>query len=109
LITYCTTLFVSSPLSAKATSSASAVSAATPVKTPLPGIVRVSGLRVREGASVRTRWMFKLARNTKVTVLGLSHNHHWLKIQTADGKIGWVSAEFIRWVGGRFVNFPAVQ
>jgi uncharacterized protein YgiM (DUF1202 family) len=69
----------------------------------------VSGLRVREGASIRTRWMFKLARNVKVTVLGLSTNRHWLKIQTAEGKIGWVLAVYIKLIGGRFRNLPTVQ
>lgn len=103
------TLFVSAPLAANAASSIAAVRVTTPVKTPLPGIVRVFGLRVREGASIRTRWMFKLSRNTKVTVLGLSTNHHWLKIQTVDGRIGWVSAAYIKLVGGRFVNLPIVQ
>ena len=102
-----TMLFVGTPLAANAAVSSAAVRATTPVKSPLPGIVRVFGLRVREGASIR--WMFKLSRNTKVTVLGLSSNHHWLKIRTADGRIGWVSAAYIKLVGGRFINLPIVQ
>ena len=94
---------------------ATAISTPVPVvrvavtKTILPGVVRISRLRVREGASIRTRTIFTLLRNVHVTVLGLSTNRHWLKIQTGDGKIGWVSAAYIKLVGGRFRNLPTVQ
>ena len=81
----------------------------TVTKTTLPGVIFVTRLRVREGASIRTKTMFTLLRNTHVTVLGLSTNHHWLKIQTADGRVGWVSAAYVKLLNGHFRNLPAVQ
>src|SRR5258706_1416272 len=74
-----------------------------------PALCAYLDFGVREGASVRTRTIFTLLRNVHVTGLGLSTNRHWLKIQTEDGKVGWVSAAYIKLVGGRFRNLPTVQ
>lgn len=103
------TLNVSSAGASAIPQSVPVVRATTPAKTTLAGTVRISRLRVRDGASVRTKTRFTLTRNTRVTVLGLSTNRHWLKIQTSDGRVGWVSAAYIKLIGGRFRNLPTVQ
>ena len=77
--------------------------------TTITGIDKVSRLRVRESASLRSKVLFLLIRGQSVNILGVSAAHSWLKIETMDGKIGWASVPFIRLVGGKLSKLPVVQ
>jgi uncharacterized protein YgiM (DUF1202 family) len=105
---------------AMATKSASSMTRTLPTVTPritttnvtstiITGIDKVTRLRVRESASLRSKVLFLLIRGQSVNILGLSATHSWLKIETMDGKIGWVSVPFMRLVGGKLSKLPVVQ
>ena len=52
-------------------------------------------LRLREGASTSTRVLDSLPNGTYLKALSTPQNG-WLKVQTSAGKVGYVSAEYVR-------------
>lgn len=51
-------------------------------------------LRLRESASTSSQILANLIRGTHLTVLDAS-NSSWVKVQTTDGKTGYVSAQYV--------------
>jgi hypothetical protein len=96
---------------AAATSKKAATPVATPTITPtqiLPGVSRVSKLRVHDSPSTAGATLFTLSRNQHISILGVSPNKRWLKIQTDYVKTGWVSIFYIRITKGRLKNLAVL-
>jgi|GEM_PF-2383961 len=103
---------------ATSTATSSATSTATPLPTPtstatpLPmptpaatatptpattgrGTVNTDQLRLRAGPDTVFDMVVMLHAEDELAVLGRSADRAWLRVRTADGQDGWVSAEFV--------------
>lgn len=59
------------------------------------GIVTAGALNVRLGPGVHFRSFARIPQGTGVNLVGRNAAGTWLLVQLADGRIGWVSAQFI--------------
>ena len=59
----------------------------------LVGIVTAETLNARSGIEHNDKVLFSLKKDDKVLILDI--NNGWSKIQTKDGKEGWVSSIYI--------------
>ena len=93
---------------------ASFIAVAAPAKaapnaaTGVTATVRSRMLRLREGASTRTKVLLQLHRGDVVTVLGKAKNRRWLKVQVSTGQIGWVAAFTVKLNGAKLKDIQIV-
>jgi cytoskeletal protein RodZ len=75
--------------------------APTPTETATPVIVsvRVAVLNVREGPGTDHPIIARVRLADALTVLEASEDGRWFRIETEEGTVGWVAAEFV--VAGR--------
>jgi uncharacterized protein YgiM (DUF1202 family) len=65
------------------------------VKTVTSAVVTADVLRLRASAGVDAQVLANLTNGTSLTVLDAS-NSDWIKVQTSDGKTGYVSSAYVR-------------
>ena len=58
-------------------------------------------VNLRSAASTRARVIMEVPRNTAVTVLGRNANSTWLRVKLRNGRVGWMSATYVRSVNLR--------
>jgi uncharacterized protein YraI len=69
---------------------------ATPTPTPNASVVLMdSNLRVRDQPGVNGAILASIPSGTPLLLLGKTPGEGWLQIQTADGIIGWVAADYV--------------
>jgi uncharacterized protein YgiM (DUF1202 family) len=66
----------------------------------------VLNMRQRPGAVFKL--LDTLSRDDEVTVLALNKDKQWALVETADGKQGWVSVDFLN-IEGDLINAPQVK
>jgi hypothetical protein len=64
-------------------------------------------VNLRSAASTRARIIMEVPRNTAVTVLGRTANSTWLRVRLRNGRVGWMSAAYVRNVNLR--RLPVVR
>jgi hypothetical protein len=53
-------------------------------------------LRLRKGPSTRTKILGTLTFGAPLMVIGRTADNAWLQVRTAEGLVGWVSAEYVQ-------------
>jgi uncharacterized protein YgiM (DUF1202 family) len=91
---------------AEAGSQAATATVAPPTETPTvapsptpaeqTGTVIATVLNVRAGAGTNQAIVARAKEGEQVTVIGKNDAGTWLRVRTAGGQEGWVSAEFVR-------------
>ena len=77
----------------------------TPIFTPIKptssptrffvGVVTIENLNVRQGPGIVYGFEGAVYENDEVIILGRSSNGDWLKVDTLDGRTGWVASRYI--------------
>src|SRR5712691_8202003 len=75
--------------------------AAPNAATGVTATVRSRMLRLRDGASTRSKILLQLHRGDVLTVLGKAKNRRWLKVQVNTGQIGWVATFTVKLNGAK--------
>ncbi len=76
--------------------STEATSASTSTGAALTGHVTVSSTRIRNTPSIRGKMVGQLKRDDPVIILGVTDDHGYLLIESADGSItGWTAKQSI--------------
>ncbi|MBN2303923.1 MAG: PD40 domain-containing protein [Anaerolineae bacterium] len=69
---------------------------ATPTPTGPDGIVDVSSLNVRDNPGPGATIITFVTRNAPLDIVGRYMDNTWLQVRLADGRLGWVAADYVR-------------
>ncbi len=79
----------------------------SPTKQPVAGIVATDfgRLNIRRGPSVDYDLIGRLENGDRVTIRQRTSASDWLKVETADQEIGWVSEQYVE-ISGNLSDVP---
>jgi uncharacterized protein YgiM (DUF1202 family) len=85
------------------------VQPATSANSQITATVHTLRLNLREGAGTTATRILMLQKGDVVTVLGRNSGGTWIKVQTSQGKQGWVFVHLVTLSGSTVMNLAIVS
>ena len=80
----------------------------SPTRPPLIATVNTAALNLRTGPGTDYPVVQSYERGTVVTILGKESDEQWIKVETPDGKVGWIATRYLR-LSADLTNIAVVE